>query len=356
MEIQAITPNYYSNPYNKTAYDKRANVAFQARYVETIEKMMEGSTKESFVEKLKTKLAGNFGFSKSKVTEFLERVYDDFTQLIKDNKALKDTNARLSEQISAFPEKLRQERNAATKDTTNSLENQIEKIKQYAEAKVSEAQAKIAAAEEEAAKAREEAAKAREEADKAIKEADKYAPVYKIKPAMEGLITPEQGIKLFEEIVEKEPIAQENLINFMLRGEGKEEVLAQLERYRDLENISEAKSPNYLLRNSSVDRALTASGIWQIPNMNLKPTIFDLLQRAIEGSKDVQDILSTPGFRKQAAQNLAAIAKPNNAISEKNLERWSHRSQRNVTLSVEKFLELKIEEFVTGSNDCWSRI
>ena len=356
MEIQAITPNYYSNPYNKTAYDKRANVAFQARYVETIEKMMEGSTKEGFVEKLKSKLTGTFGFSKDKVTEFLERVYTDFTELIEKNKTLENTNTRLNEQISAFPEKLRQERNAAIQNTKMSLENQIEKIKQDAEAKVSEAQNEAAKAREEAVKALEEAEKAKKEAVKAQEEADKYAPVYKIKPAMEGMITPEQGIELFSKIVEKEPIAQENLINFMLRGEGKEEVLAQLGRYRDLANISEAKSPNYLLENSSVDNALTKSGIWQIPNMNLQPTFIDLLQRTIKGSKDAQDILSTPGFREQAAQNLAAIAKPNDAIPEKVLVQWSKRSQQYVTLSVEKFLELKIEEFVTGSNNCWNRI
>lgn len=219
-------------------------------------------------------VGGILGLSKDKVSDVIEELVDKIKSLMGQNENLTQQNLELkktlintkSERDVIEAEKERMQADITQASVANKLENQ-------------KLTAKIA-------------------------ELEKYEAMAKVKSVDElDIVTPEQFVELLNEAKENQGVAEESLLNYLFKGNGQEEFLAQMERSN---KILKAKGDG-ILNLEDMNRAYENIGI--IIGYDSAYVAQQMMKKALKDNEAGAQ-LSYPPVRVQVETNADAIINP----------------------------------------------
>lgn len=143
-----------------------------------------------------------------------------------------------------------------------------------------------------------------EEKDAKIAELKKYEAMAKVKSVDElDIVSPEQFLELLQEAKEAQPIAEQSLLNYLFKGNGQEEFLAQLERSNKILKAREDGITNILEMQEAYENSKLPLGMGSV---HVTQTI---AERVLKRNEAGTQICYLP-VRKVITDNLDALLQP----------------------------------------------
>ena len=279
MDIQAITPNY-SNPYNKTAYNKRANVSFQAVDSKLLELLKEGA--KGVDHKGLVDGAKKWGiFDTKRLYDIAETLLSAVKNLFTRAQTAETDLAKANEKINKFPQEMQKAVDAANEEMRQS----------FAE--------KFAKSEFELNQAKTEAQNAKQELAEMQERIAGVRPVSEIRAIM-----PDRAIATIEELIEQKIPTRRSMWEYLTQGEPQEVVKAQLDRCRVItqaENEGVLEIPEV----KKFEQKIFDNGLRKDPYYYAQ----ELIEHTIEAAPNGEIIESIP-IREQIKKNAMAILAP----------------------------------------------
>lgn len=253
MNIQGITSKF--TPVNSQYSNSNAkrNINFKGAIGDKfVQEMVSGSEVE--IPKMLKAVKGAFGLKSEKVSDVFESLTQKIGSLISENRDQKALINSQADKIAEFP-----------KETKNAVFKAVESVRSSMQETLKAKELEIA------------------EKNKEIMQLQKYKGMANVKSVKEvDCLMPDQIIKLFGEMRNKNEVSLDSMHNFLLNGNGQEEALAQIERNSQIMsarmdgmfNISELKK---------AEEEMNKNGFWIQGNVEFAQS---MISKALEGSNE----------------------------------------------------------------------
>lgn len=288
----------------QTMPSEQAPVAFRGALGDTLLREATANKSVLTVDTIFSKIKSTFGISSDKTKDVLESLLGKIKSMTTENTELKEKLLATTNTMKAKEEQAR----AEFADHERNLRSSFAKSFEEKNAELAQKDAKIA-------------------------ELQKYEGMAKVKSVDElDEILPEQFLEILKEAKESEKKAQASLLNYLFKGNGQEEFLAQIERNNQILKAIQCGIKSIPEMAKAYEKAGSIMG--GDPVQVAQKMVIDALIYSEEGSK-----IGYPPIKKVVAENMDALLNP------------MKDTNRNMRYKSSEEVLTKVTDFFTNLNN-----